>query len=142
MKSDAYLTTHQYASLIFSNAHGRMSLQKAFRTIQVTGTDHDEVDGMYKHERRMSGLSYYESGRHCRWNGREAEFYLGIGEDGDWVISCTKYYPDLDDEGEEFDWVLWKCPHSANLMLPPKEGWVAVDKLAKGCPKLSYHYTK
>ena len=34
--------------------------------------------------------------------------------------------------------ILWKCPHSHNLAIPPKVGWIPVDDLAASNPKLSY----
>jgi hypothetical protein len=35
--------------------------------------------------------------------------------------------------------IIWKCPHSRTLMLPPRDGWVPVDQLARGMiPTLKY----
>jgi hypothetical protein len=43
-----------------------------------------------------------------------------------------------EDEVQDFEWELWKCPYSSNLMKPPKEPWVPVDELARGMPKIEH----
>jgi hypothetical protein len=52
----------------------------------------------------------------------------------DWVI----YTEEVRDSASKT--ILWTHPLSENMPLPPKSGWVPVDTLATGEPKIRYYY--
>ena len=59
-----------------------------------------------------------------------------------WAI-VGKTLPEIDENGDENDdtvvtKILWRCPNSQNIPLPPRDGWIPVDDLAHGEPTVSY----
>ena len=70
-------------------------------------------------------------------------YKITLEEDG-WVIS-GETLPDVGADGEEViesivETIVWKCPHSQNLPLPPKDGWkwANTSTLSDRIPKLTY----
>jgi hypothetical protein len=62
--------------------------------------------------------------------GRQEVYFKIIVKDEIWVI--------VGEAGDNEN-ILWKCPHSRSLMLPPRDGWVPVDELAIGTnPTLNF----
>ena len=71
-------------------------------------------------------------------------YKITLEEDG-WVISCEASSSGANADGEVdietiVETILWKCPHSRNLPLPPKVGWEPEDKsmVHGSLPKLTY----
>jgi hypothetical protein len=56
-------------------------------------------------------------------------FHISL-RDEIWVI--LGHHHDEDGEGEDDEMILWKCLHRRILMVPPRDGWVPVDELARG----------
>ena len=70
-------------------------------------------------------------------------YKITLEEDG-WVIS-GETLPGVGADGEEdiesiVETILWKCQHSQNLPLPPKDGWTPAHSSTRGTrsPKLTY----
>jgi hypothetical protein len=87
---------------------------------------------------------------HCNriglWAGVQVEFsveLLVLTEADVWAIT-GRTLPAIDEDGGD-DYgnsvikILWLCPNSHSLPLPPKDGWIPVDELAIGRqPTVSY----
>ena len=84
----------------------------------------------------------YHSERTGRLNGVLVYFNIVLYDTG-WAITGVTD-PEIDADGAAVEdsvveSILWQCPNSANLHVPPRVGWKPVNKLARGVePKLSY----
>jgi hypothetical protein len=127
----------------------QFSLSRSYSMLQVpvitlVGTECN-ADGQFLNRRSYScddrtGFQYL-SNRAAFWGERVVTFKITAAIDKDWVIRGDT--APLDEEGivdnTIVQKILWKCPHSHNLAIPPKLGWIPVDDLAVGKnPKLSY----
>jgi hypothetical protein len=119
-------------------------LQREVDGVKLTGTK-SKADGMFAKE--FTNDFEYKTKRTGRWGGVEVTFRITQERDGwDWAItSQTLPVVDEDSDGDgEEAWlnvvenILWKCPNSHNMPMPPRTGWISVDKMAHGKPELSY----
>jgi hypothetical protein len=94
-----------------------------------------------------SGYDGYDCNRRGRWAGVQVHFKVVLVEDmyqGGWSIVGEKIDGDsievleIDEDGDEAFKLLWRCPNSQNQPLPPQDGWIPVDELARGQPTVSY----
>jgi hypothetical protein len=108
--------------------------------ITVSGSGCD-ADGDYIgrfFDNRPNAVCFSTYPLRCGLWGDQATKFMIIVRDDIWVIAGYQLY-----QGEvgleEDEMILWKRPHSYTLMLPPRDGWVPVDELARGKnPKLTY----
>ena len=116
----------------------RMQLEQAVCAVVLAGTS-CKADGIFHKD--VAGYSSFSCDRQLRWGETLVyDVYIAMLKD-DWVIYGNPSFPN--EEGDPLDEcrVLWKCPYSSNrYILPPKSGWVPVDKLAQGQPKIKYIY--
>jgi hypothetical protein len=101
------------------------------RRVQLTGSGCD-ADGIYITLGSFGGCAVrFFCVSLGLWGGQKVHFDI-MRSDDIWVILGRSYTASVET-------ILWKCPHSRNLMVPPKVGWVAVDELAIGKnPTLKY----
>ena len=99
-----------------SNQMGEMILDWV-GAITLSGSGCD-ADGLYCSY--GSGFCNYNSGL---WGDEEVRFEISMRDDI-WVI--------IGRSTRISETILWKCTHSrTRLMIPPKDGWVPVDELAR-----------
>jgi hypothetical protein len=109
-------------------------LEKEVARIKLSGTGCN-ADGICTNLSRYG--CEYDCNRRGRWAGVQVNFKVVLVEDvnkGGWNIVGV---PDEED-GDENIKILWRCPNSQNLPLPPQDGWIPVDELARGQPTVSY----
>jgi hypothetical protein len=112
----------------------RTMLEKEVARIKLSGTGCN-ADGICTNLSRYG--CEYDCNRRGRWAGVQVNFKVVLVEDvnkGGWNIVGV---PDEED-GDENIKILWRCPNSQNLPLPPQDGWIPVDELARGQPTVSY----
>jgi hypothetical protein len=105
----------------------------------LSGSGCGAIDGKYVARRNRNPLEF-RCGRNASWGGVELHRLRIIVRDAIWVILGHGVWGQ--EVWEEPQWrekILWKSTHSRNLTLPPRDGWVPVDKLARGKnPTLKY----
>jgi hypothetical protein len=122
-----------------------LMLRRAIMRLRLYGTA-GKVDGEYTMD---LPLDPFESDTPVSWGGVNLSIKIDRLTD-DWVIygetdaemviyEDGEAEPDYDSIEQK---VLWKNPFSKNMPLPPVSGWVPVDKLARGEPKIKYLYRK
>jgi hypothetical protein len=122
----------------YSSLQASELLHTMIHLVKLSGSE-SNADGRF--ERDCSDGPYY-SERTGRLNGVEVYFNIVLYDSG-WAITGATD-PELDADGAEVEdsvveTILWQCPNSANLHVPPRVGWKPVDKLARGVePKLRY----
>ena len=111
-------------------------LTKEISHIMLSGTG-CKADGIYTRESSIYFI-IYESRRRGRWAGVQVDFTVIQLRDG-WAIICETL-PEYREEGDGnyVKKVLWHCPNSQNIPLPPRDGWIPVDELAGGQPTVRY----
>jgi hypothetical protein len=121
----------------FASSQNAALIDKLVRWISLSGSGSDGIDGRY-YGRLSDNLPNALDFR-CNnddvnvliWGGEVLNKFQIIVRDDIWVI--------LGRDEEQGEHILWKRPHSRTLMLPPRDGWVAVDELARGKnPTLKY----
>jgi hypothetical protein len=108
----------------FSSYNKNVSIQEWAPSVKLSGS-RCNADGEY-----FTRLLGWEESfapeflrrRTGRWRGQDLTFKITVRDDT-WVILGFSLSHDSFVEN-----IIWKCPHSRNLMLPPKVGWVPVDK--------------
>ena len=106
--------------------------------IMLSGTG-CEADGSCSREFAWD----YECNRRGLWDGVQVAFKVCLPSDVEGWAIVGETLPEIDEDGHEnYDNVvtkiLWLCPNSRNAPLPPRDGWIPVDKLARGEPTVSY----
>jgi hypothetical protein len=121
-------------------------LQREVDGVKLSGTK-TKADGMFAKE--FTNDLEYKTVRTGRWDGVEVTFRITQERYSlDWAIT-SQTLPAINEDsdgdgGEEEAWlnvietILWKCPNSHNMPMPPRTGWISVDKRARGKPELSY----
>lgn len=125
------------------NSKSSDMLGRAIVGLRLTGTE-CKADGVFI--RDLPGFFSYEKNTPIVWDGVELSMKIDKLDD-DWVIfGETAAVMEFDEDEEEFDdddsierKVLWKNPLS-ELPFPPESGWVPVDTLARGEPRIHYIY--
>jgi hypothetical protein len=120
-------------------------LQREVDGVKLSGT-RSKADGMFAKE--FTNDLEYKTIRTGRWGGGvEVTFRITQERESlDWAITSQTLpavNEDSDGDGEEawldvVETILWKCPNSQNMPMPPRTGWISVDKMARGKPELSY----
>jgi hypothetical protein len=135
-----------FPKVFVSSAKNKMTilmLRRAIMGLRLSGTN---CDGEFTLD---SPFGAFESDTPVSWGGVNLSIKIDRLSD-DWVIyGETDAEMVIYEDGEvESDYdsieqkVLWKNPLSENRPLPPVSGWVPVDKLARGEPKIKYLYRK
>ena len=129
----------------------QFSLDRANSMLQVpaialSGSE-SAADGAFSNRRSYKSTDdrtgfKYVSNRTAFWGETVVTFNITAARDSCWVIRGDTL-PARDEDGvvnydAVVEKILWKCPHSHNLAIPPKVGWIPVDDLAASNPKLSY----
>jgi hypothetical protein len=120
-------------------------LQREVDGVRLSGT-RCKADGMFAKEFNDFEFKTKRTGR---WGRVEVTFMITQERDSlDWVIT-SQTVPAIDEDSDgdaQEGWpkkvvetVLWKCPNSHNMPMPPRTGWISVDTMAHGKPELSYH---
>jgi hypothetical protein len=118
------------------SSHNAEMLHGLVRGITLSGSGCDEIDGKYNCRLWVNALQFL-CYRDVSWGGEEMENFEIIVRDAIWVILGHVW--DDEDADEASEKILWKCPHRRTPMLPPIDGWVPVDELARGeSPTLKY----
>ena len=93
-------------------------------TLQGTGTH----DGKFRQEGENRYIAPFREEVVQLRNGGLVNAYLIIAKSelcgNDWAILCSRVL------GGQIPHVLWKCPYSKNLTLPPSDPWIPVDTAA------------
>lgn len=113
-------------------------LDNAIPFIQLSGS-RCKADGLFHYD----NFDEWTSDRSGQWAGQELKFFIKNPGSGWEIIGET--LPDVDEDGEEYyenvvSKTLWRAPNSGNFIIPPRNGWKAVDALSRGDPKLQYIY--
>jgi hypothetical protein len=137
--------SHLFPRLIvqgFKSKHMLSTLGSMCPRITLSGTSLCNADGIFE-QQSVYRWEYSSSNPTGLWL-----FQITLEEDG-WTISGDSG-PNMNEgllenineglfDDTITDKILWKCPHSQNLPLPPKVGWQPVHRLARGgSPKLTY----
>jgi hypothetical protein len=122
----------------------RIVLAEEIARIKLSGTGCN-ADGICTNSYSYGHV--YECNRRGRWAGVQVHFKVVLVEDvdqGGWSIVGEEIDGDsnevleIDEDGDEAFKLLWRCHNSQNLPLPPQDGWIPVDELARGQPTVSY----
>jgi hypothetical protein len=153
----------------FASYHKVMTLLDLARGVTLSdfGCNADgDYTGRFQQKHRMINIILSGSGRKSDgeyvgrfWNNRPNALEFGatsyrtgtlggqilafkiVVRDDIWVVVGYPPHDENDEEDDEEDdeKILWKCPHSRTLMIPPRDGWVPVDAYACGkIPTLVY----
>jgi hypothetical protein len=118
--------------MAFEKWETRRMLRNEFTHIMLSGTG-CEADGICTRD----PWDEYDCNRTGLWAGVQVNFAVAHLEDeAGWaIIGAT--LPEIDEDGNENDdnvvsKILWRCPNSHNLPLPPQDGWIPVHEMAIG----------
>jgi hypothetical protein len=138
--------------MVYRSCETRIVLAKEIARIKLSGTGCN-ADGICTSVMSGDASGYgneYDCNRRGRWAGVHVHFKVVLVADVDvegWNIVCVCVEIDedgnevleMDEDSNEVLKFLWRCPNSQNLPLPPQDGWIPVDELARGRqPTVSY----